>query len=52
MTRKDRELLYQLQFNFPLNETPFKTLGERVGLSEEKVITRIRYLKKRVSSAI
>lgn len=47
MAEKDRKLLHQLQFNFPLHESPFKELGKRVGLSEDKVIARMRYLKKK-----
>ena len=39
---KDKELLNILQQDFPLDERPFARLGEKVGLSGQEVIQRIR----------
>jgi glutamate-1-semialdehyde 2,1-aminomutase len=41
----DRRLLDLLQRDFPLNARPFAALGERLGLSEEEVLARVRRLK-------
>jgi DNA-binding Lrp family transcriptional regulator len=41
----DRQLLVHLQENFPLSLRPFRKLGERLSLSEEKVIARVKRLK-------
>jgi glutamate-1-semialdehyde 2,1-aminomutase len=41
----DRRLLDLLQRDFPLNARPFAAIGERLGLPEEEVLTRVRRLK-------
>ncbi|GBC73070.1 hypothetical protein HRbin04_00466 [archaeon HR04] len=41
----DREILNIIQWEFPLVARPFLAIGERVGISEEEVIARIRRLK-------
>jgi DNA-binding Lrp family transcriptional regulator len=42
----DRHLLNLLQTAFPLAPRPFKALGEKLGLSEEETIRRVRGLKE------
>lgn len=42
-----RRLLNLLQREFPLEERPFKVLGEKVGLSEEEVISFLKELKEK-----
>ncbi len=41
----DRELLNQLQGNFPLDPEPFKKIAEAMGLDESEVLERTRHLK-------
>lgn len=41
---KDSELLRTLQEDFPLTERPFGDIAERMGWTEEEVISRIRVL--------
>ena len=41
----DREILNIIQWEFPLVARPFLAIGERLGISEEEVIARIRRLK-------
>ncbi|MEM3092753.1 MAG: AsnC family transcriptional regulator, partial [Candidatus Nitrosocaldus sp.] len=41
----DREILNIIQWEFPLVARPFLVIGERLGISEEEVIARIRRLK-------
>lgn len=41
----DRRLLDILQRDFPLSAQPFATIGERLGLPEGEVLTRVRRLK-------
>lgn len=41
----DRRLLDLLQRDFPLNARPFAAIGERIALSEEEVLARVRRLK-------
>jgi DNA-binding Lrp family transcriptional regulator len=42
----DNELLNILQMNLPLSPTPFKEIGEQLGLSESEVIARVGTLKR------
>ncbi len=42
---KDRELLNVIQSAFPLVETPFRHIGEELGLDESDVLERIQRLK-------
>lgn len=41
----DKNLLNILQTEFPLNETPFRTIAGKVGASEDDIIARVRRLK-------
>ncbi|MFN4336142.1 MAG: AsnC family transcriptional regulator [Candidatus Nitrosocaldus sp.] len=41
----DREILNIIQWEFPLVRRPFLAIGERLGVSEDEVIARIRRLK-------
>lgn len=45
MDKTDKELLNLLQAGFPLCERPFQELGEKMGLSEEEVLRRVRRLR-------
>jgi glutamate-1-semialdehyde 2,1-aminomutase len=42
----DRRLLDLLQRDLPLTARPFAAIGERLGLPEEEVLTRVRRLKR------
>lgn len=42
----DKKLLNLLQWDFPLDVRPFHILAERVGVSEQNVITRIHKMKQ------
>jgi DNA-binding Lrp family transcriptional regulator len=42
----DRQLIRELQGNIPLTENPYRTLGERLGLSEDEIVGRLAALKK------
>ncbi len=46
LTPLDRELLNLLQSDFPLTGRPFAALGERLGLGEEEVMSRVAALKE------
>ena len=45
LDQTDRELLNILQSSFPLVETPFLSIGNKLGLSESEATERIRALK-------
>ena len=47
MDSLDRELLKRAQDGMELRERPYRTLGERLGLSEEETIRRLEDLEKR-----
>lgn len=47
METVDRELLNLIQPSFPLVSEPFKAIGQRLTLSEEEVIQRIKALTKK-----
>ncbi|NOX97020.1 MAG: Lrp/AsnC family transcriptional regulator [Nitrospirae bacterium] len=46
MDELDKEILKEIQDNFPLSSRPFKVLGEKFGRSEEEVEERIKKLKR------
>lgn len=41
----DRSILNLIQTDFPLHPRPFRILGQRLGLSEEEVLRRVREMK-------
>jgi siroheme decarboxylase len=41
----DRELLNAVQWDFPLTAAPYAALGERLGITEAEVLTRLRGAK-------
>ena len=43
----DRNILNIIQTRFPLVETPFKAVGDEVGIAEEEVLARIGELKSK-----
>lgn len=45
LTQFDKDLLNILQTDLPLSSRPFAVLAGRLGVSEEKVIERLHYLK-------
>src|SRR5215216_7114635 len=45
LDKKDRELLNEIQWSFPLTQKPFVEISKRHKLSEEEVIHRIARLK-------
>lgn len=47
MNQKDKDLLNLIQFNFPITEKPFKSLAQKLNLTEEQVIKKIQSLKKK-----
>jgi DNA-binding Lrp family transcriptional regulator len=46
MKSKEKSLLNVLQFNFPLQLYPYRVIGKRIGLSEERVMKSIARLKQ------
>lgn len=46
MDETDRKILNIIQKDFPLEEEPFKTVGERIGISEDEVLERVKRLKE------
>lgn len=42
----DRALLNELQWNFPLSETPWAALGDTLGTSEQDVMARVERLRR------
>ena len=47
MDGKDREILNILQKEFPLEASPFRAVGENVGLPEGEVLRRVRVLREK-----
>lgn len=47
MDKKDKLLLYELQFNFPLNEKPYREIAKKLDMTENEVIERIKILKRK-----
>ncbi len=43
----DKAILNEIQSNFPISPRPFKELGSKLGISEDKVIERIARLKEK-----
>jgi len=43
---KNKEILNTIQVDFPIHERPYKIIGEKLGLSEDELIDRIRQMKK------
>lgn len=46
MDDKDRDILNIIQSHFPIEERPFKAVGNQVGLTETEVMERIEALKE------
>ena len=46
MDQVDKKLLEILQYDFPLTVDPWKDIAEKIGLSEEEVLKRIKKLKE------
>ena len=46
MDDTDRKLLNEIQSDFPVTRRPYKELGTRLSCSEERILTRIKRLKK------
>ena len=44
LTLQDKEIIKALQEDFPLCEEPYKILAQRVGISEEEFLKRVREL--------
>jgi len=47
MDALDKNLLTEIQKRFPLESTPYASLGKRLGLSEEEVLARLKNLKEK-----
>lgn len=45
MDQRDRDLLNEIQSDFPVEPHPYRVLGRRLGMSEEEVLRRIAGLK-------
>lgn len=45
MDHLDRAILNEIQSKFPIASRPYKVLGERLNISEEEVLRRVRILK-------
>ena len=43
----DRELLNEIQADFPIQPHPYQIIGERLGLAEEEVLERIANLRQK-----
>jgi len=46
MSDLEKNLLNEIQLDIPVAERPFQFLGERLGVSEEEVLSAIHRLKK------
>ncbi|NON62916.1 Lrp/AsnC family transcriptional regulator, partial [Acidianus sp. DSM 29099] len=40
----DKKLLMELEYNFPVTVSPFQTIAERLNLTEEEIISKIKVL--------
>jgi len=45
MNQKDKQLLNELQFNFPVVKHPYKVIGDRLNYTEAQIIDKIKQLK-------
>ncbi len=43
---KNKEILNNIQLNFPIDSRPYKIIAEKLGLSEDELIQRIKQMKK------
>lgn len=41
----NKDILNHIQLNFPIDSRPYKVLAEKLGLSEDELISRIRKMK-------
>lgn len=46
MDELDRQIIQAMQDEFPLVEEPYKEIADRIGISEEKLLERLRILKR------
>ena len=46
LSEEDRRLIAEIQGGLPLTSRPYAAVGERIGLSEQEVIERIRALQE------
>ena len=46
LTSLDKALLNMMQSNFPINMYPYKTMADKLGVTEEEIITKIEALKE------
>lgn len=46
MDSRDRELLNEIQSDFPVERHPYRVIGQRVGMSEQEILSRIANLKR------
>jgi len=46
MDSRDRDLLNEIQAHFPVEPHPYRVIGERIGMDEAQVLTRIGKLKR------
>ena len=42
----NKKILNSIQTDFPIESRPYKAMGEKLGLSEDEVIARIKHMKK------
>ncbi|MCX8110139.1 MAG: AsnC family transcriptional regulator [Syntrophorhabdaceae bacterium] len=47
MDKIDRAILNIIQESFPVEDRPFKVIGEMVGLDEKEVLNRVKTLKEK-----
>jgi DNA-binding Lrp family transcriptional regulator len=47
MDRLDREIINEIQSDFPITSRPFLDLANRLGSTEQDILSRIRILKER-----
>jgi DNA-binding Lrp family transcriptional regulator len=46
MDKTDKDILNEIQSDFPLTPRPYLVLGNRLGMSESEVFSRVKQLKK------